>query len=176
MAATDLPTEFCVHDNGGRPFKVTLRDGNSVDVQVQSSFNPQTNSAEYSAWASFSYENIFVGKGEYHVVNDEPRSFGNSVLLQVEDLTYVLIGMTVAKFTAFDPIVKFVGTVCNSDVVYAFAVDKKGRHYFFDHPFRYLDIVPEANAANPYNYFYSRDGGNLSKEFASTVLHDRVLL
>mmetsp|Transcript_31587 Transcript_31587/g.34530 ORF Transcript_31587/g.34530 Transcript_31587/m.34530 type:complete len:174 (+) Transcript_31587:67-588(+) len=170
-----LPTRFSVHDNGGRPFRVTLVDENNLDVEV-GTYDAQARGEIYHHWRSFTFQKIFIGKGEYDVVSDEPiRAYGNSVLLHVEGLKYVFIGERIFEFTAFDPIVKFIGTACNSDVVYAFAVDSKGKHYFIEGPIVHCIQLSDEEANNtPSHLFEFYYNSPQREQINPTILHERL--
>jgi len=113
------------HDNGGRPFFVTV-DKNYVTVYKNdmdydtgvSSRGPEVYSTEASV--------VFVGHrsktGDYDGLSDKD-GLGNSLLLKV-GTKYVFIGHEIFEFKTLpgDTIVDFVSNIGNSDVPYPYAV------------------------------------------------------
>jgi hypothetical protein len=170
-------TQFCVHDNGGRPFRVTLQPARNIaDISV-GHWSRENNCTIYSGiWRSFEYERIFIGSGHYDVIDEnDDFSYGNAVLLHVKGNKYIFVGCGILQFESPARIVKFVSTLGNSDVAYSFAVDADNRYYFFDDHV-YLDNIPNSvNVQVPgdvFQYLYSCNR-DVQHSFEYQVLHDR---
>ena len=105
---------YLIHDNGGRPFKVTVtaRKVNVLEA-VENVAKPRpTYSIE--PVLVISPQKVFIGK-------DKGRSAGNSILVQESETKYTYIGSEIYSFNSAEPIVKYVSTVGNSDVPYPYA-------------------------------------------------------
>lgn len=161
------------HDNGGNPFQVRIdRDRKVVEVAVCSPNPPSV----YSPWRSFPYEDIFVGQGTYDSLEFCTFSYGNSLLLHVGGPTYVYIGEHVVQFESRAPIAAFVATVGNSDVVYAYAIDKADGHLFFQGNAPVQRIRSPGDAVKPsqvYERFYSTPAASC-EDLPAQVLHRRL--
>ena len=205
MAAVPF-SEYVIHDNGGRPFRVIIRgkpgssdtklssmfpdgnipgssdtklsstfpdgnipcsfdtklssmfpDGNipgSFDTKLSSMFPDGNISGSYSVdifKAQFndmderSYvlfrENItplgvFVGSSPINRMTifsggHGEWAKGNSILLHLKANRYMFIGSTIYEFDSYEPIVRFVSPVGNSDVPYPYAYDANNNAYLF---------------------------------------------
>lgn len=166
--------ELFIHDNGGRPFRVDVDKTNeTIRISVYQNEN------SYSFFQEFSYKKYFVGQGTYDSVEYCKFSYGNSVLVHLGDLEYLYIGCKIWKFTAQAEIISFVGTACNSDVVYAYCVDTDRRYYFFEgyDGFEYLNFIPETltKPREIYRYFYDQVKPNDRITVTTTIIHNRVL-
>src|SRR5437016_1253368 len=122
-----MASVYWIHDNGGRPFQVVIRD-KSVKIYKQ-----ESESEEYEKDALFEFPNvekIWIGKSPKTkrtlFSGGFGRSFdGNSILVQLtKDNRYVFIGERVYEFGSEFKIVAFVSPVGNSDVPYPYATDK----------------------------------------------------
>lgn len=143
-----------VHDNGGRPFAVTVED-NTVTVQ-----NLYTNDVLY---AGSDIASVHVGGVD-----------GNSILLHLSHDNYMWIGWKVLKFCLHDGadgVARFESPIGNSDVPYPYAVTHDGAVYFFLDEKYTFDV--DAQAADPYTAMY-RNPNVVKHPFVhSLILHDR---
>jgi hypothetical protein len=78
---------------------------------------------------------------------------GNSILLKINETTYIYVGHTIYSFKTKSPIAKYVSPIGNSDVPYPYAIDKNGEYYLLVEDV-ILKNVPNAQKYNPYNYYY----------------------
>lgn len=161
------------HDNGGNPFQVRIdRDRKVVEVAVASPNPPTT----FSPWKTFSYEEIFVGQGTYDSLEFCTFSYGNSMLLHVHGPTYVYIGEHVVQFESRAPIAAYVATVGNSDVVYAYALDKADGCVIFqgNSPVqRVRSLGASAKPSEVYGHFYATPAASC-EDLPAQVLHRRL--
>jgi hypothetical protein len=107
---------YYTHDNGSRPFKVTVQ-GSSVIVHKVSNYDKRpkydTFVAEYVA------QKTFVGTSP----GDGSWANGNSILVHLagSNLRYVYIGQEVSSFKAPQEITAYYSVVGNNDVPYPVA-------------------------------------------------------
>ena len=93
-----------------------------------------------------------------------PRFRGNTILVQPEDADAVrdlednFIAQEIFRFRALAPIVSFVSPVGNSDVPYAYAVDRDGVVYLLNADVVLLNASTLApflhGPSDPYSYYY----------------------
>lgn len=150
--------EECVwtHDNGGRPFKVVIRD-HAVEVHEH----------DVLVWSIRKARRVFVGQSPA----DHPSTVysenckGNSVLIETASREYVFVGHCLFCLSTIDPVRDndstdwrdhgFVSPVGNSDVPYPYAIDLEGRYYLLTEQVR-LDAVPDEAKDDPYYWYYRR--------------------
>lgn len=95
-------------------------------------------------------ERVFIGKSPLDTNRDEHFD-GNSILIHISDNSYVFVQDTIFLFKALAPIVEFVSPVGNSDVPYAYAVDKKKNVYLLKEKVVLLHCRGEKD---PYDFYY----------------------
>lgn len=103
-------TTYLVHDNGARPFKVTVK-GSDVKVYRKVPDDSPTNYESKSAM-QFKAMKVFVG-------SDKGKARGNTILLQTGQKTFVFIGDSIFSFQATNA-KKYFSRVGNSDVPYPY--------------------------------------------------------
>ena len=108
-----------IHDNGGRPFAVTVRGKNVKVHKLKEDSEPK----ELFDWT---VDDVFIGKkspgGGYDGL--KPRQAeGNSILVK-KGSKYIYIGESIYEFTPFDgdTIEKYYSNIGNSDVPYPYAI------------------------------------------------------
>ncbi len=173
---------YHIHDNGGRPFKVTI-DTTRVIVKVykQKSYNEQNTYYETKPILTFSPRRVFIPNprpedlDEYEAKLDwnemKKLHTGSSLLLELYNGNYVSIGESIYEFKALARIFDYFSIVGNSDVPYPTAVDVEGNFYLLlehvvlvNQPNSVAELIIKngANyASEPYDYYYkSRSGMN----------------
>jgi hypothetical protein len=147
---------YYIHDNGGRPFKVVVRD-DAVNVFRQVEDGKRF---EYESQACLTISSpirVLVGKSEENEMTRFSGGFGpdfdgNTVLVETDKCAYTWIGNRgIWSFVTDNSIVSFHSPVGNSDVPYPYAVDEKKNAYLL------LDDVVMANGASkddPYRAYY----------------------
>lgn len=157
---------YYTHDNGGRPFKVVIREISELgDKTVE----------VYKLWNK-KEDIVFKGDDEYHnfpcyncymplrvMIGESPKNkmteysggygpefSGNSILIH-ENNDYVWIGERIIRFRPEVRIEEFVSPVGNNDVPYSWARDALGNTYLF-----VLDVIlgPDCQwEKDPYGYY-----------------------
>lgn len=108
------------HDNGGRPFRVTVRGTKVSVVKTETPEKPLLD---------FTVKKTFVGKksptGGYDGLTPKEAE-GNSLLFQVSGGKYVFIGHEIFSFSPVegDTIQEFYSNIGHSDVPYPYAIGK----------------------------------------------------
>ncbi len=185
-----IKTEFLIHDNRGRPFKIVLHPHGEklLDVFIGKYLEQDWDYSNHLK--TFEYEEIFIGQGTYDSTEYCDYSYGNAVLIllkSVPPLQYVYIGQRIVQFTAEVHIEKFVSTIGNQDVPYSYARDKDGGHYFFQvgfysalghlaHFVRSSDMPDDISNGKPlaiYRYYYDHCAGKQAMAVEGILHHDR---
>jgi len=162
LQGTPNPTTdtYFIHDNGGRPFKVTL-ESKEVRVFRETGWDEE-NGTQYGdePILTFAPQQVFIGRSPFNQMTSfsgghGAKFDGNSILLHIKNLEYVYIGSCIKKFEAKAPINKYVSPVGNNDVPYPCAVDKEGRHYLMieDVIINSWQITDEND--DPYDFYYA---------------------
>ena len=133
---------YKIHDNGGRPFEVTV-SGKKVTVMMNMDtfeiVNGKFVDIKNPPKQLFSIDvtEVFVGKkspaGGYDGLSPS-KAEGNSILLHVSGNKYRFIGQDIYDFSPLngDKIVKYYSDVGNSDVPYPFAVGEKYIYFMIE--------------------------------------------
>jgi hypothetical protein len=117
-----MERSYQIHDNGGRPFSVTVR-GNAVKVHKLSE------DSEPKELFDWTVDEVFIGKkspaGGYDGL--KPRQAEGNSLLVKKGSKYIYIGSEIYEFTPFDgdTIEKYYSDIGNSDVPYPYAIGQK---------------------------------------------------
>ena len=167
-----MPTYF-IHDNGGRPFKVVIDakvkslevfkiDEKAYDAYIEKTYHPKKNECvsddddvKYytkSVLKIPKYKKIFIGEDWV-----EKEFKGNSILVNIIDMTYVFIGCIIYSFQTEEKINEYKSPVGNSDVPYPYAVGKKYVYFMIEN--QYADKSEFVNYDgiifdDPYHKFY----------------------
>jgi hypothetical protein len=132
---------YYTHDNGGRPFKVTIdtidTDANStIHVYKHVTTDETTDETLYTdePIISFTSDAVFVGKSPLNQMTEfsgghGSRFDGNSLLLKTGPCVYTYIGESIFSFETRAPVVNYVSLVGNNDVPYPYAIDEDGCIY-----------------------------------------------
>jgi BRCA1 C Terminus (BRCT) domain len=150
------PTTFLIHDNGGRPFKVSV-SGNFFEIHKC----VYTNDA-------CAYTKVVVKKTKFLKVwigrdKEYGKKFdGNSVLFEVASATktkhkYMFVGQEIYTIEVADEIKEFASPVYGSDVSYPFGIGAKFSYCFLE-----LVALPNEMIAvkDPYDFLYGYHLGN----------------
>lgn len=144
---------FCTHDNGSRPYKIELKDG---DVHI---------SRDNGKWDAdgnhiISYQELMIIKkplqiliGTHHKGDKESDwGYGNSIIVQETETKWIHIGYRIFSFEPESKIVKYHSHVGNSNVPYPFAIDEDGNQYLMIE--NLVLSTKEDCHDDPYNYVY----------------------
>ena len=141
------------HDNGGRPFRVTIEPGKKVSIYK--ALSPKYDEKGFEIKPDYSklvlkipkYERIFIGK--------DPKlpgfGDGNSILIKIKGDKYLYIGSEIYYFNTTEPIKKYISPIGNSDVPYPYALTNSKTYLMEERK-----IIPnkEIVTADPYEAFY----------------------
>jgi len=154
---------YFTHDNGGRPFRVEIRDEKEVALfQRDQVASRDTDENIYESDPSRVWSNVakvWVGKSPITPMTSYsgghgPRFDGNSLLLELTSGDCVFVGEAVKQFRPQAPIVKYVSEVGNNDVPYPLAVDQDGRRYLMTENVILTQIPPDTE--DSYRWYYDR--------------------
>lgn len=157
--------KYYIHDNGGRPFEVSIVDKKIIVKKVD----------EYKEYHKKilmipKYSKVFIGKCKYAPeCKKNPHLFdGSSILVNITGNKYVYVGSTIKSFTSLDTIKHFYSPVGRSDVPYPFAVGDTYTYLFIDNvyvPNKKIIMNPDDHFY-PYTFYYHLE----------SVLRDKVKL
>src|SRR5579872_1229228 len=107
----NLDKTYYIHDNGGRPFGVNMNNNISIF----------SNYKKYKHIFTFKPIEIFIGKSPKNKMTLFSGGYGekfdgNSILLRIKELEYVLIGSEIIRFNSLFLIKEFISPVGNNDV------------------------------------------------------------
>lgn len=155
---------YYIHDNGGRPFKVTI-EGNHLHIHKQMNCDEETNKIIYteSPTLSFKTKEIFIGKSPKNELTKDSgygKKFdGNTILAKLKHHEYVYIGSEVFSFNTDHPIKSYVSLIGNNDVPYPYATDSEGNIYLLIEDVILLNTETTKEGLkqedNPYYYYYA---------------------
>jgi len=121
-------------DNGGRPFLVTMHStclrvySKHVGTIWDTSYLLEYGRHNLDGLVLMNEiplsitDTVFIGDGLYEDHAHYPEFVGNSILVARQSCVNTLISISVDVFTTTEPIIDFKSTVCNSNVVYGFAL------------------------------------------------------
>lgn len=171
-------SNYLIHDNGGRPFKVTVTRTH-FSVYTQTNSDSLTNSYDKVVIKPTKYKRIFVGRCPFH----GNKFDGNSILVHVSGRTYIFIGWRIYKLSIKDAIVGYKSPVFGSDVAYPYAYGQKNTYLLLEATYIPNDMLKDKD---PYNQFYghnlkvsNKQKSVLSQEhknkysFTTKLIHDR---
>jgi len=143
--------DYFIHDNGRRPYKVTI--DNNLNVNIYK--NKSEDEYEDKVFKSYKPQKIFIGKspknnmtkfsGEYGKKFD-----GNSILLQFIKNSYTYIGSDIFSFKTDSEIINYVSPIGNNNVPYPYAIDTNDYYYLMIEKIKIR--VPKSYDC--YNYYY----------------------
>lgn len=138
---------FLIHDNGGRPFKVKIKNNTLVSIfEKPNGVYDGTKNYNDIPFAVFNAERIFIGE------HTDGKYRGNSILLYLGDKDYVYVGQVIYTFKSLNEITSYHSRIGNSDVPYPYAIDDKNNYYLFEE-----NVIIKMNAESqeePYHYYY----------------------
>ena len=125
---------YTILDNGGEPFKVIV-DYKKNHLQVFSYNN--LDNIDNILYDKLVFEtdfiDIFIGQHPKNLKiysEDFDKTFeGNSILAEIDDKTYIFIGMNIFKFNSLSKINYYLSIVGPSCVPYPYAIDDNNNFY-----------------------------------------------
>lgn len=144
--------EYYTHSNGSRPYKVEIINNSLVRVYKSDicilNLNPQQ---------------IFIGKSKKNKMTEysggQGNEFdGNTILVKMNDTTYIYIGCKIMSFNTQNQIISYHSPVGNNDVPYPYAIDSANNYYLMIED-AILKSTQElqnflSNDEDPYEYYY----------------------
>lgn len=153
--------EYIIHNNGGRPFKVTVSPNNTIGIYE---INPNDDDYLPTNLAGFGQNPIAVFVGEDDDVNspltaDDYFETGNTILLEFPNNAYVFISDKIYYFTTESRIIEYHTPIGNNDVPYPYAIDENNDIYLMIEDVIVRNPTNDANIENdPYSTYYGIKG------------------
>ncbi len=160
-----MSKQYTILDNGGRPFKVHVYNNNHLQVFTHEELDdffqfedPKYNILVYET----DFINIFIGQHpvSMKIYDDNyDLSFeGNSILVEIDNNTYIFIGINIFKFNSLCKINYYLSIIGNSSVPYPYAIDEQNNIYLM---IENTIMIPENNTfeyikkkGDPYMFYY----------------------
>lgn len=160
---------YYTHYNGGRPYKVIMEYKNVSVYKFlhrTKEKNKIIDTYENTPICKYKALQIFVGKS----IKNNMTKFsggtgfkfdGNSILLNINNLTYIYIGKSIYKFNALNKIITYVSPIGNSDVPYPYAIDIDGNIYLINDNkiiINNIDLIENminSQFDDPYSLYYN---------------------
>jgi hypothetical protein len=164
-------SEYLVHDNGGRPFRVTVTRDTFAVHKKRKLNKAEWNSNDWDTiWDGLPYDievvkrtkyfKIFIGKDKQSLIKPVE---GSSVLVQLTKKKYMFIGWTIYTFEVEDDILGYYSMVGNSDVIYPYAVGENNTYLLIEDTYLPNEL---AYCVDPYTSFYALNkSGKHSKKY-----------
>lgn len=123
---------YCVHDNGGRPFKVIVKSGK---IYLQE--NPMQE-CQSEASAEIDRDHCIMKIKDYlgywtGFDSSQEQDHGNSILIKKSDNKYIFVGLEIYEFEVNnDTIIDFVSPIGNNDVPYPVAYGEEYVYFLLE--------------------------------------------
>jgi len=128
---------YYTHFNGAKPYKVEI--GKDIDVYDKNNIY---------ILSIVDFKDFFIGN---NIINKTKNTIGNSILVHLNNKTYIYIGENIFKFNAFDTILKYFSPIGNNDVPYPYAVGDEYTYLIIDQVYIKNELLHEAD---PYTQYY----------------------
>lgn len=186
---------YLIHDNGGRPFRVTYSGGKGdykVEVYKKSTRDDEEDDTYSKLIANFSALNIHIGKSSGtsdacdHSKKDAPKFDGNSIVLHLTGQDYVYIGHMIYTFSLQegDEFDTYYSPVGRNDVPYPVLLGKQNVYFMLDKKYVPREKFPKnQNWEDAYDIYYGNfksgfgwnsDLDRYKKRFHSKQIHKRM--
>lgn len=154
--------EYKIHNNGGRPFLVSIHK-NIAEIYKIIKYDVN-NDGIYSSKPviKIKFEKCFVGKSPMNEMTKFSGGYGkefdgNTILLKISSTQqknkYIYIGPSIYSFYTQDLIKKYVSPVGNNDVPYPYAVDNHNNIYLLEE--NVIINVGTIKNKDPYRIYYN---------------------
>jgi len=144
-----MKTYFTKH-NGAEPYKVEITDNHVVVYNCR-----EDDYEDEYKFQTLTYNAIRVFIGGHG-----DRYDGNSILIEIENNTYVYIGHMIDSFTTKARIVSYLSPMGNSCVPYPYAIDEFNNYYLMIEDVILLNTHALqkyiADGGDPFDYYYSK--------------------
>lgn len=144
---------YYTHNNGGRPYKVDIRD---EEVKIYNNYEIKNPDKPIVA---FKPSKVFIGESPECYAE---KYDGNTILLEIGENEYIYIGECITKFKTLSKVIYYLSPVGNNDVPYPFAIDEKGNFYLIAEDIILLAEgghvagIKETEDCDPYEYYYHK--------------------
>lgn len=163
----NLEKVYDIHDNGGRPYKVIVKN-KEISIYKQKLINP--NAWKYNERFSKDYnEKVlhltdFIGYW-YGFDTSVSEAHGNTILIQVSKYEYIIIQENIVKFETTEEIIEYISPVGNNDVPYPVAYSKNNIYFMLDNVYipknNFKTEINVQNAEQLYSDFYDYKGDKI---------------
>lgn len=160
MSSITKTKRFLIHDNGGRPYMVSI----NPSIKEASIFT--FNNDEFSDFSkfpkkkdytipitNFKYQKVFVGQSLKNSLTEFGRGYGksflgNTILFLIEPIlpnqpkNYIFVSHKIYSFKANDEIISFFSPVGNNDVPYPYAIGEKNVYFLNNAVFIKRNVFP----------------------------------
>lgn len=173
---TKTNKSYLIHDNGGRPFKVTIK-GKKAFISVICDYSGENGSDVYEPIIcrtlgplEFSFIKEFIGLDNYDkirigkaITRYKPtlrsKTKGNSILFQVKSdklnlKKYIYVGSEIYSFYTNELIDKYYSPIGNNDVPYPYAISKNNVYLMVEKKVLNREKV---YLPDPYQQYYFTD-------------------
>lgn len=146
---------YTTHDNGGRPFRVTI-DGDTVRVYASEEHDVYFPEPSLIVNA----KRVFVGRSPLNNMTEYsgghgPEFDGNTILVQLHlPLTYLFIGNDIFTFHANAEITEYTSPIGNNDVPYPYAKDELDNIYLLTENAVMSGKKNHYEGDDPYSHYY----------------------
>ena len=163
--------EYYIHDNGGKPFKVSVNK-KEIDVYIYKSDDPEIYKKRIIQIKNFI--------GFWYGFDASPRpQHGNSILVQINANKYVYIGSEIYEFKTKDKILDYISPIGNSDVPYPVAYGTENVYFLLDRQFIKNDEletpITVANSSEIYGEYYGHIGTKKGTHNKHNILNIKFL-
>lgn len=154
MSCISKRKRFLIHDNGGRPFMVSINPSNKeacifkFDENEFSDFSKFPKKKDYTIpITEFKYQKVFVGQSLKNTLTEFGGGFGksflgNTILFLIEPNKYIFVSHKIYSFETNDIIISFFSPVGNNDFPYPYAIGEKNVYFLNNAVFIERDVFP----------------------------------
>ena len=136
---------YYIHDNGGRPFKVTINN-KAVSIYKNTAKYPEEDNYDVLV-KTVNVKEVFIGKssGKPYMADHTPAEakqfIGNSILLELSANKYMYIGKEIYEFQTEDKIESYYSLIGNNDVPYPIALGTDNIYFMLDNTYVKREMV-----------------------------------
>ena len=178
------PTSYTIHDNGGIPFIVEVKDemvsvyfaGPREYDEERDQYVEEYMPVKEQLIIETPYKKLWVGDNDLDLDHYEEGDIyaGNSILVQLHDSTYMYIGSEIYKFCTEegDHINMFFSPIGRNDVPYPYAIGDRMAYFMLDRKAVSVDTIDVNGDA--YRQFYEIDESEEHEDIHDFKLVEQV--
>ena len=166
--------EYKIIDNGSEPFLVVTSD-KLILIYRQNGWGDEDEGEDmdepyYEFLMSIDkFTKVFIGESR-EINADGPGLYtGNSILIEIDELTYICIGYVIEQFKTMEPVLSYYSIMGNSAVPYPYALTKSYAYFLIDNV--YIDLIEGDDEDSPYGRYWTPIPAE-SFKFETEVLHE----